>query len=113
MTLSDQEFREEFKPLQVPPSYDVSDTKENKVVFALADLGKGTADEVVSKITEFEPGFQDKGTMISTGDILQRLYEKGLLKGTEHEGAMVYNLSKITEANDGEVEPRLLAPGLD
>ena len=44
---------------------------------------------------------------------LTNLYELGLLKGSEVNGEMEYNLSKITHANDGAVDPDLLAPGLD
>ncbi|MEP6611673.1 MAG: hypothetical protein ABJA76_07300 [Mucilaginibacter sp.] len=43
----------------------------------------------------------------------QVLYDKGLLKGVDKAGVMHYNLSKITELNEGEVDPGKLAPGLD
>ena len=113
MALTDEEFREEYKPLQIPAHYDAADTQENKIIYALAQLGEGTVTDVIAKLEILEPGITDEQLTAITKHVLTHLYDKGLLKGTDEHGAMRYNLSKITQANDGAVDPDLLAPGLD
>jgi hypothetical protein len=113
MALSDEEFREEYKPLHIPAAYHPDDTQENKIIYALAQLGEGTATGVIAKLEELEPGIKDDQLTAITKQVLSNLYDKGLLKGEEVNGDMHYDLSKITHANDGEVDPELLAPGLD
>lgn len=112
MTLSDQDFREEFRPIQIPSSYDISDSLENKAIFALANLGSANGDEVFEKMREFEPGIKEV-TIKFIKQYLFTLYEKGLLKGTKEGSSIRYYLSKITEPNEGFVDPDRLAPGLD
>ncbi|MES2874082.1 MAG: hypothetical protein V4708_10195 [Bacteroidota bacterium] len=112
MAISDQDFREEFKPIQIPASYDLSDTLESRAIFALANLGEGNGDEVFKKMLELEPGI--KGVTIKfIKQYLFTLYEKGLLKGVKEGNSIRYNLSKITEPNEGYVDPDKLAPGRD
>ena len=113
MELSDEEFREEYKPLEIPHAYHAGDTQENKIIFALAELGEGTVTEVIAKLEELEPGLKDEQLVAITKQALTGLYDKGLLKGVDKAGVMHYNLSKITEPNEGEVDPGKLAPGLD
>ncbi len=112
MTLSDQQFRDEFKPITIPSSYDLTDTLENKAIFALASLGEASGDEVFEKIREFEPNIKEV-TIKFIKQYLFTLYEKGLLKGNKEASSVRYNLSKITDPNEGYVNPDLLAPGLD
>lgn len=113
MTQSDESFRDEFKPISIPASYGSADTQESKIIFALAKLGEGTTEEVLAKLEELEPGSADLQLAAITEVVLSGLFNKGLIKGTDHNGTMSYNLSKITESNEGEVNPDLLAPGLD
>ena len=113
MTISDQSFRDEFKPLQIPSSFHPEDSRENKIIFALAQIGEGTTEQIVRKLEELEPGSLTPETLAFAEADLSGLFNKGLLKGIEHNGTMSYNLSKITHANDGEVNPDLLSPGLD
>ena len=111
--ISDENFREAFKPLQIPAHYDVNGTEEDRVLFALAQVGEGTVTEVAAEMTVLQPGSATENFITMVKDILTSLYDKGLLKGSDINGEMHYNLSKITEANDGAVDPELLAPGLD
>lgn len=113
MELSDEEFREEYKPLEIPHTYFADDTQENKIIFALAELGEGTVTEVAARLEELEPGLKDDQLVAIIKHVLTSLYDKGLLKGTDKAGTMHYNLSKITEPNDGDIDPGKLAPGLD
>jgi predicted transcriptional regulator len=113
MALTDEEFREEYKPIQVPAVYHAQDTQENKIIYALAQVGDGTADDVVKKLEELEQGISDEQLSAITKQALKHLYDKGLLNGHDEGGVMHYNLSKVTTPNQGAVNPDLLAPGLD
>ncbi|MGN6181401.1 MAG: hypothetical protein ACTHNW_19615 [Mucilaginibacter sp.] len=99
--LTDEEFREEYKPIQVPAHYDQADTQLNKMIFALAQLGEGTDVEVLKKLDKLEPGFKTEQSRAFVSATLKELYDKGHLTGSEHEGVMHYNLSKITTPNSG------------
>lgn len=112
MTLSDQDFREEFKPIQIPASYDPNDSLENRIIFALATLGEANGDEVFEKLREYEPDIKELNVKF-VKQYLFTLYEKGLLKGHKVETSIRYDLSKITDPNKGYTDPELLAPGLD
>lgn len=112
MTLSDKDFRDEYKPIQIPASYKLSDSLEDRAIFALASLGEANGDEVFEKIREFEPSIKEV-TIKFIKQYLFTLYEKGLLKGNKEGSSIRYNLSKITAPNEGYVDPDRLAPGLD
>jgi|SRR5665213_2718125 len=113
MTLTDEEFREEYKPLYIPAHYNEADTQENKIVYALAQLGEGTVTDVIAKLEQLEPNITNQQLTVMTKQVLTSLYDRGLLKGADQRGQMHYNLSKVTEPNKGAVDPDLLAPGLD
>ena len=113
MTIPDDSFREAFKPLHIPAHYNLHDPEQERVLFALAQLGKGSAIEVANKMAALESKSADENFKVIANKILTALYRQGLLKGNDSSGTMQYNLSKITNANDGSVNPDLLAPGLD
>jgi predicted transcriptional regulator len=113
MVLSDEEFREAYKPLQVPAHFDPADSQENKIIYALAQLGECTADTVIGELEKLESDIADKQFIAFTKTALSGLYDKGHLTGHEKDGTIYYNLHKITQANGGGVNPDLLAPGLD
>lgn len=113
MSLTDEEFREEYKPLQVPAHYDSADTLKNKMIFALAEIGDGTDEDVIIELERLEPGLADEQNRAFVTTTLATLFDHGHLTGSEKEGRIHYNLSKITRANDGATNPDLLAPGLD
>ena len=113
MTLSDAEFRDEFKPLQVPASYSLDDDFEEKVLFALAQLGEATSEQVFEKLQDLEPGIGEGTLLEAINQYLTGQFNKGLLNGRKIEGVITFNLSKITQANEGSVNPDLLAPGVD
>lgn len=113
MIQSDEDFREEFKPLHVPAHFLEEDTQENKIIYALAQAGEGSAAQVIAKLVELQPGIKDEQLVAITKQVLLHLYDKGMIRGREINGEMHYDLAKITRENDGEVNPDLLAPGLD
>ncbi|HWZ16040.1 MAG TPA: hypothetical protein VNW95_12450 [Mucilaginibacter sp.] len=105
MSLTDEEFREEYKPLQVPPHFDAADTQQNKMIFALAEIGEGSAHDVIAQMEKLEPGVTGEQLSALVHETLRRLYEKGLLTGSEKNGVMRYNLHKITQPNTGKTNP--------
>jgi len=109
MHLSDEEFREEFKPLFIPAHFEDADTLEQKITFALAQLGQASATQVFAELQKYDT----EETETEVAAVLDYLFEKGRIKGAETNGTMHYDLSKITQPNDGAVNPELLAPGLD
>ncbi|SFT08122.1 hypothetical protein [Mucilaginibacter polytrichastri] len=113
MSVSDQDFREEFKPLHIPAHYMPDDSDEDKIIYALAQLEEGTPDEVAMEISKHDSSINAEHFKTKAASVLHILYEKGLIKGINKNGATYYNLSKITKANDGAIDPELLAPGLD
>ena len=96
MSYSDEKFREEFKPLHVPPYFSPADSKQDQVVFALAQIGTGSAEDIIIELSKYH-------STIDPVPYLQVLFDKGLIKGEISNGIMHYNLGKITNPNDGKV----------
>jgi hypothetical protein len=113
MSMTDEDFREEYKPLHIPTEYFEADTEENKIIYALAQIGEGSAATVVEKLEMLQPGRKTEQLVSITKQVLTHLYDKGQLRGKDINGEMHYDLAKITNENDGAVNPQLLAPGLD
>lgn len=105
MRITDEEFREEYKPLQVPAHYAQALTQKQKVIFALAQIGSGTAGDVIAKLEKLEAGKMDGHLKTATKHILISLFEQGHITGGDHDGAQRFNLSKITSENSGSVDP--------
>ncbi|MBC7745572.1 MAG: hypothetical protein H7096_10755 [Flavobacterium sp.] len=103
MTLSDQEFREEFKPLHVPASFHPENLIEDKIVFALAQISEGNSTQVIEKLEELEPGIKNEQLIQKVTEFLKDKFDKGLLNGSAKDGQNYYNLSKITNPNKGSV----------
>jgi hypothetical protein len=113
MSISDDSFRDAFKPLHIPAHYKDAVTDEHKVIFALAQIGQGSAGEVASKLKEADSTIDEERFIAIAASVLDGLFEKGLIRGVDRNGEKYYDLSKVTEANNGAVNPDLLAPGLD
>ncbi len=111
--MTDKEFREEYKPLQVPAHFDENASMDEQTLYALGQLGSATADEVVNKIKELHEKDAGKDVIAEVHANLTEWHTKGLIAATDEGGGLRYNLQKVTEANDGNVDPDLLAPGLD
>ena len=111
MNKSDQDFREQFKPLAIPSSYDRAMALEDRILFSLASIGEGSIDEVMNKMEELDPKNNTEKAHVS--EILNSLYDKGLIKATDINNVRTFDLTKITQPNTGYVNPELLSPGLD
>ena len=91
-SLADKEYSRQDGALRVVDNYSQATTDGEKVVFALARLGKGTADEVVRFFEVLEPGAEHKPVIATVHQILTHLYTEGLIGGSEESGDLVYNL---------------------
>ena len=111
--MTDKEFREEYKPLQVPAHFDGEASIADQALYALGQLGSATADEVAHKLVELHNDDAGKDLIGGVHSILTEWHTKGLIAAADEDGGLRYSLQKITEANDGHVNPDLLAPGLD
>jgi hypothetical protein len=103
--LSDDAFNEEFKPLHIPSAYQAGDSWKDKVVFALAELGAGTADDVAAGLLKYDGGLDNAEVKEQAIAILTTLFNKGLIKGSQLHHGMLYNLSKILIQNSGSTHP--------
>lgn len=111
--LTDEQFREAHQPLQVPASMRDAHTFEEKVLFALADLESGSAEDIIRHLEGMDPSTETKPLVAGVHSLLASWYENGRIAANEKDGSLQYNLHKITRANEGSVDPGKLAPGLD
>jgi hypothetical protein len=104
MNSADQSFLNEYKPLHVPHVYDAGACVQSNVVYALAQLGEATATEVAAKLSMLEPGTNPLTHQKNADDILNYLFNKGLIKANNKGGELAYNLSKIRDQNSGKAD---------
>ena len=104
MNNPDNQFFEEYHPLHVPHEYSPSAGVQNNVIFALAQLGEATAYEVAAKLSQLEPATNPDTHQKNADDILNYLFDKGLIKANNIGGKLAFNLSKIREANSGKAD---------
>ncbi|SFC30654.1 hypothetical protein SAMN05421747_10830 [Parapedobacter composti] len=95
----DSEFA---RPLQVPAKYAPQASLKDRVVFALADIGSGTAEQIVQRLTELSDPDAD---VDAVEPVLERLFDQGLINGTEERRGRVYDLAKVTRPHRGHVNP--------
>ncbi|WP_374951481.1 hypothetical protein [Mucilaginibacter sp.] len=103
MDSPDQDFLEEYKPLHVPHKYDADASLQDNVVYALAQLEYATAPEVAGELAELEPATDLAKHEQHAREILEHLFNKGLIKGDD-EAERQYNLSKILTPNSGKAD---------
>ncbi|MGZ3822869.1 MAG: hypothetical protein ACXVB6_19910 [Mucilaginibacter sp.] len=96
MNYSNENFREEFKPLHVPACFNPADSKQDQVIFALAQIGTGSAENVIVELSKYKSD-------VDPVPYLQVLFDKGLIRGEMISGVMHYDLGKISTQNGGEV----------
>lgn len=92
------------EPLQVPASYEPDSGVERQVVFALADLGEGTAEEVAEHWVTLDGALSLDACMEQSRQVLMQLFKKGLVNGIGNEPFRKYNLVKETEVHRGKVD---------
>jgi hypothetical protein len=103
MDSPDQDFLKDYKPLHVPHKYDAGASVDENVVYALGQLEYATAPQVAEKLHEFEPQTAIETHQQNVREVLEALFNKGLIKGDE-EPEREYNLSKILRPNTGKAD---------
>ena len=103
MDSPDQDFLKEYKPLHVPHKYDAGASVQDNVVYALAQLQYASAPQVAGKLAEFEPKTDKQTHLQNAQNVLEGLFNKGLIKGDD-EVERQYNLSKILAPNSGKAD---------
>jgi hypothetical protein len=63
----------------IPERYRQDDSEENKVIYALSLIGKGSAEDVGIKISELDKSIEPGGFSHAAGPILKRLCGTGLV----------------------------------
>jgi MoaA/NifB/PqqE/SkfB family radical SAM enzyme len=104
MDSPDQDFLKEYKPLHVPHEFEKSACTQDNVIYALAQLKEATANEVAVKLNSLDPETDPLTHQKDAEDILNYLFNKGLIKAINKNGALNYNLSKIEIPNSGKAD---------
>lgn len=103
--ISDEAFNQQYRPLHFPSAYHPNDSWQDRIVFALAELGAGSVDDVLAELLRLDPHLDADETRQQVENILSALFDKGLIKGTHLHAGMLYNLSKILVPNSGSTHP--------
>ncbi len=90
------------RPLQVPAKHNPQAPLQERAVFALADLGKGTAKQVASELAALGDSDADE---VRIREILEALFDKGLVNGSDNDRNREYDLAKETRPHRGHVDP--------
>ncbi|WP_183565039.1 hypothetical protein [Mucilaginibacter sp. SP1R1] len=104
MDSPDQDFLKEYKPLHVPHEYDQRACTQDNVIYALAQLKEATSAEVAIKLSSFDPDTEPLIHQKNAEDVLNYLFNKGLIKAINKKGELNYNLSKIEIPNSGKAD---------
>ncbi|RYE36437.1 MAG: hypothetical protein EOP42_03330 [Sphingobacteriaceae bacterium] len=88
-----------LEPLHVPYRYQEQDSPEQKVIYALGQLGEANPQEIIAKLQKSNP--QETLTETAAETILKNYFDQGLIKGDDEHGSFRYNLSKILKPNTG------------
>jgi hypothetical protein len=104
MNSPDQDFLNEYKPLHVPHEYEHNACTQDNVIYALAQLKEATATEVAVKLSSFAPETDLPIHQKNAEDVLNYLFNKGLIKAINKNGELNYNLSKIEIPNSGKAD---------
>lgn len=92
------------QPLQIPANYEPDGGIERQVVFALADLGEGTAEEVAEHWAALDGNLSPDACVAHSRQVLAELFKKGLVNGVGSAPFRRYNLAKETEVHRGTVD---------
>ncbi|WP_114941179.1 hypothetical protein [Mucilaginibacter endophyticus] len=79
MSLTDEEFHEAYHPLQVPAHFDAADTQQNQLIFALAELGEATAEQVAAEVKQLQGRDLDEQQQAFIPETLKALLIRGCL----------------------------------
>ncbi|MDN5289552.1 MAG: hypothetical protein JWR38_5826 [Mucilaginibacter sp.] len=104
MNSPDQDFLNEYKPLHVPHEYQENACTQDNVIYALAQLKEATTNEVATKLSLLAPEITLFTHQKNAEEVLNYLFNKGLIKAINKNGELNYNLSKIEIPNSGKAD---------
>jgi len=94
--MTDQEIRKQYQPLQIPAHFDQSAPLNQQILFALAQIGHGIADEVVRQLKGRCKGTTEKQEIAGIHQQLTDWYKSGLVAAqTNQSGELIFSLQKI------------------
>lgn len=91
-----------LEPIHVPYRYNKDDSDEQKLIYALAQLGEATTNEIVEKLKQANTA--EEITTVQAEEILKPLYDHGLINGEKKDEKLIYNLHKILTQNSGRTD---------
>jgi hypothetical protein len=80
--------------LKVPAAYGEGASIIEKVAFALTDIGRGSAEDVVKNMERLDPGADNKELIAATHQVLTELHKQGQITASEDNGNLVYHIAK-------------------
>jgi len=89
MSNSNQTF---FSTCRVPDQYNKVTCTQDKVVYTLSQLKHATVADIALKLREYEPAVNTFTHEKNTIEVLNYLFDRGLVKITKQNGKLSYNL---------------------
>lgn len=91
-----------LEPIHVPYRYNKEDSAEQKLIYALGQLGEATTNEILTRLKKANA--DEVISEAEAEEILKPLFDHGLINGEEHDGKRTYNLHKILKQNSGRTD---------
>jgi hypothetical protein len=79
-------------PPSIPANFQAAHSLEEKVLFAVSQLERGSADEIVRRLEDLDPAIPDKPLIAETHQVLTELHDRGLIIATEDGGTLRYTI---------------------
>lgn len=89
MSNSNQIF---FSACRVPNQYNKVKCTQDKVIYTLSQLKQATVADITLKLKEYEPAVNTFTHEKNTIEVLNYLFDRGLVKITKQNGQLNYNL---------------------
>ncbi|WP_426587850.1 hypothetical protein [Mucilaginibacter sp. R-33] len=91
MNNSNQSF---FSACRIPGQYAKVACTQDKVIYTLSQLKHATVADIALKLKEYEPAVNTFTHEKNTIEVLDYLFDRGLVKITKQNGELNYNLVK-------------------
>ncbi|TSJ41034.1 hypothetical protein FO440_14975 [Mucilaginibacter corticis] len=80
--------------IAIPSDFKEAKTIQERVLFALARLGEGTADKISRELEALAPEIPDKEVIAGVHKVLTDLHTQGRIGASEKEGTLIFSLNK-------------------
>jgi hypothetical protein len=81
-----------FSACKVPEQYAKVACTQDKVIYALSQLKQATVADIALKLREYEPSVNTFTHEKNTAEILDYLFDRGIVKISKQNGELNYNL---------------------